>query len=76
MYTNTLLKMANILTEQYNTIFKHAGNVGDSREKAVIDYLIKANADKYGFSKGEVFDKNDKSSGEVDVSSTPFLNKL
>jgi hypothetical protein len=66
-YVDTLLKLAKSLVAQYDVIFDQSGDRGDSREKAVIAFLEKVNADKYGFSKGEVFDSNGDSSGEVDV---------
>ncbi|MFH1514159.1 MAG: DUF6602 domain-containing protein, partial [bacterium] len=66
-YKETLSIFAKSLTAQYDVIFKQTGNVGDSREKAVIEYLKKVNADKYGFVKGEVFDETGNSSGEVDI---------
>jgi hypothetical protein len=67
-YTATLQKLAENLNVAYqNTIFSHSGDVGDSREKAVIDYLKKVMAHKYGFQSGEVFDEEDNTSGQVDI---------
>ncbi|SRR6266478_3561772 len=67
-YTATLQKLAENLNVAYrNTIFSHSGDVGDSREKAVIDYLQKVMAHKYGFHSGEVFDEEDNTSGQVDI---------
>ena len=67
-YTATLKKLAQNLKITYeNTIYSHSGNVGDTREKEVIDYIKKVMAHKYGFSSGEVFDENDVNSGQVDV---------
>lgn len=67
-YTATLQKLAQNLKIAYNnTIYFHSGNVGDTREKEVIDYLKKVMAHKYGFSSGEAFDENDANSGQVDV---------
>ena len=50
-----------------NTIFSHPGNMGDSREKAVIDYLSKVMPHKYGFQSGEIFDEEGQRSGQVDL---------
>ncbi|MBS1511085.1 MAG: hypothetical protein JST86_09600 [Bacteroidetes bacterium] len=67
-YTATLKKLSeNLKTTYENTIFQHSGNKGDTREKEVIDYLSKVMAHKYGFQSGEVFDKNDINSGQIDV---------
>jgi len=67
-YTSTLQRLAKNLTTTYeNTIFSHPGNVGDTREKEVISYLKKVMPRRYGFQSGEVFDKDDKESGQVDV---------
>lgn len=55
-YTDTLKKLAeNLKTTYENTIFTNSGNVGDTREKEVIDYLTK------------VIDENGINSGQVDV---------
>lgn len=67
-YTSTLTKLSENLKLTYeNTIFSHSWNIGDSREKVVIDYLCKVMAHKYWFQSGEVFDENDNNSGQVDV---------
>jgi hypothetical protein len=67
-YTSTLQKLAESLTTTYkNTIFQQSGDVGDTREKVVLEYLRKVMPRKYGFQSGEVFDKDDKQSGQVDV---------
>ena len=67
-YTSALQKLSESLKTTYeNTIFSHSGNIGDTREKEVIDYLSKVMAHKYGFKSGEVFDENDDNSGQVDV---------
>ncbi len=67
-YTATLKKLAeNLKTAYDSTIFAQGGDIGDSREKEVITYLTKVMAHKYGFQSGEIFDKNDKNSGQVDV---------
>lgn len=67
-YTATLRKLAENLKATYdNTIFSHSGNIGDTREKEVIDYLTRVMAHKYGFQSGEIFDKDDLNSGQVDV---------
>ena len=67
-YTSTLQKLSESLTMTYkNTIFNQAGNIGDTREKQVIDFLTKVMAHKYGFSSGEVFDEDDQNCGQVDV---------
>ena len=41
--------------------------MGDTREKAIIDYLCRVMPHRYGFKSGEVFDEADTSSGQVDV---------
>jgi len=67
-YTATLQKLAQNLTTAYdNTIFTHCGNIGDTREKAVIDYLRRVMPQRYGFKSGEVFDEADTTSGQIDV---------
>lgn len=67
-YTATLKKLAeNLKTTYKNTIFSNPGNVGDTREKVVIDYLTKVMAHKYGFQSGEIFDENDINSGQIDI---------
>jgi len=67
-YTATLKKLAeNLKTVYENTIFTNPGNIGNSREKEVIDYLVKVMAHKYGFQSGEVFDVDDKNSGQIDI---------
>jgi hypothetical protein len=67
-YTATLQKLSENLSTAYNnTIFKHGGNMGDTREKAVIDYLCRVMPHRYGFKSGEVFDEADTTSGQVDV---------
>lgn len=67
-YASTIQKLAqNLMTTYDNTIFSHSGNVGDTREKEVIDYLTKVMPHKYGFQSGEIFDEDSKNSGQVDV---------
>jgi len=67
-YTATLKKLSeNLKTTYENTIFTNPGNIGDTREKEVIDYLMKVMAHKYGFQSGEIFDENDTNSGQIDV---------
>lgn len=73
-YTATLKKLAeNLKTTYENTIFNHPGNVGDTREKEVIDYLRKVMPLKYGFQSGEIFDESDVNSGQVDVIMYDYL---
>lgn len=67
-YTSTLQKLAeNLMTTYKNTIFSHAGDIGDTREEEVLNYLKKVMPRKYGFQSGEVFDKDDSVSGQIDV---------
>lgn len=67
MYTNTLMKLSKSLSAQYETIFQSSTNVGNSREEAVRQFLEKVMPGKYGFDRGETFDKNDKNSGEIEL---------
>lgn len=67
-YTATITKLAANLKAVYeNIIFSNPGDIGDTREKEVIQYLTKVMAHKYGFQSGEVFDENDVNCGQVDV---------
>lgn len=67
-YLSALQKLSKNLVGTYNnTLFAHSGNIGDTREKVVINYLSSVMAKKYGFQSGEVFDENDNNSGQVDI---------
>lgn len=67
-YTSIIKKLAKNLTTVYkNTIFKNPTNIGDTREKEFINFLTKVMPRKYGFNSGEVFDKNNNNSGQIDV---------
>ena len=67
-YAKILQKLAENLKAVYqNTIYSQSSDKGDSREKAIIDYLTKVMPRKYGFQSGEVFDKTGNNSGQVDV---------
>ena len=67
-YTFTLNKLAeNLKTTYENTIFRGSTNMGDTREKIVIDYLKKVMPRKYGFKSGEIFDENNNNTDQVDV---------
>ena len=66
-YKTSIDSLAKNLTAEYNTIFEHSGDKGDSREKSLINFLKKVMPGKYGFSSGEIFDINDKNCGQVDI---------
>ena len=66
-YSDTITELSKLLVAQYEGIFEHRGNKGDSREKILIEYLERVFPYQYGFSKGEVFDCNGDNTGEVDV---------
>lgn len=66
-FADALMKFSGSLVAQYNTVFEHHGNAGDSRENAVRDYLRKVMPSNFGFSKGEMFDTAGNNSGEVDL---------
>lgn len=66
-YSDTLGKLSKTLIAKSDTMFKHNGNRGDSREVAVIDFLSQVFPNAYGFSKGEIFDSSGANSGEVDI---------
>ena len=66
-YSNTLMELSKSLVAQYTGILEHPGNKGDAREKVLIEYLEKVFPCQYGFSKGEVFDRNGDNAGDVDV---------
>jgi hypothetical protein len=66
-FSESLMRFSGSLVAQYDTIFEHRGNVGDSREKAINEYLRKVMPSRFGFSKGEMFDSAGRNSGEVDL---------
>jgi hypothetical protein len=66
-FSEALMKFSGSLVAQYETVFEHHGNAGDSRESAVNEYLLKVMPSHFGFSKGEMFDSVGANSGEVDL---------
>ncbi|HEX8166655.1 MAG TPA: DUF6602 domain-containing protein [Beijerinckiaceae bacterium] len=66
-FAESVLQLSKTLVAQYDTIFDHRGNRGDSRESAVIQYLEKIFPRGFGFAKGEMFDSTGAVSGEVDI---------
>lgn len=66
-FAEALMKFSGSLVAQYDTVFEHHGNAGDSRESAVSEYLRKVMPSNFGFSKGEMFDSAGANSGEVDL---------
>jgi hypothetical protein len=66
-FAEALMKFSGSLVAQYNTVFEHHGNAGDSREGAVNEYLRRVMPPRFGFAKGEMFDSAGTNSGEVDL---------
>ena len=67
-YAKIIQKLSNSLLTTYgNTIKDHPGNIGNVRERALIDYLYKVMPRKYGFQSGEVFDSDGNNSGQIDI---------
>jgi hypothetical protein len=66
-YISSLEKLSATLSGSYNTIFEHGSSVGDTREKALIEFLKKVMPGVYGFSPGEVFDEHDARSRQLDL---------
>lgn len=60
-------QIAQTLKQQSESIFNHPGNIGDSREKELIQFLKKVMPDCYGFSSGEIIDINNNRSHQTDI---------
>jgi hypothetical protein len=60
-------QIAKSLKQQSNSIFTHSGNIGDSKEKALIAFLKKVMPKCYGFSSGEIIDIANNRSLQTDV---------
>lgn len=72
----TLKKLSYSIWEKYNTIFTHSWDMWDTREKLLINFLLKVFPSKYWFSSWEIFDKNWNDSWQVDIIIYDLLNSL
>lgn len=65
--SSALNALSRSLVAQYDSIFAHSGDIGHSREKAVIEFLERVCPEGMGFSGGEMFDRAGATSGQVDI---------